>query len=269
MSLAYRNTVGGDDVLEDLPRAGIADVGEDAGQPVGVFLLDADLPFPFRIRKVLPRLRQVLLLDLLRVVRLHEDVEPRAHPFAVRKDRGRDQVREVRALDELQDILAMHRFELGPVGLHDVDGETVRARFLHRSLNDVLGTGAPRNHLHAVLLLERGAKLADVGRLERRVDAEGAFLLRARDQLLHAVGAGVERDIGGSRARLHLRGDDDARRGDEREGNQDFSHRETVCGSRAGRSASSAEYASSMRDARPRVASASVNHWRILGDSSA
>ena len=31
----------------------------------------------------------------------------------------------------------------------------------------------------------------------------------------------------------------------------------------------SAAYASSMRDVRPRLASASVNHWRIRGDSSA
>ena len=135
----------------------------------------------------------------------------------------------------------MHRLELGPVGLDDVDGEAVRARFLDRSVDDVLGAGAPRDHLHAVLLLEGGAELADVGRLERRVDADRAFLLRAGDQLL-ACGrrrcraprrrpsrrASPVREMT-MRRRRPIASDEGAHHGDGV-----FSSSMTVCGSRAG-----------------------------------
>ena len=85
VALPHRDAVRRDDVLEDLAAAGLADVAEDAGQPIRIVLLDAQLALPFRVGQVFPRLRQVVLLHEPGVVRLHEDVEARADPFAVRR----------------------------------------------------------------------------------------------------------------------------------------------------------------------------------------
>jgi hypothetical protein len=56
------------------------------------FLLDAELALPLGVGELLPGLGHLLLLHQLGVVRLHEDVEARAHPLAVRADRLLDQV---------------------------------------------------------------------------------------------------------------------------------------------------------------------------------
>ncbi len=284
VALPRRDAVGRDDVLEDLPASRVADVGEDAGKPVGVLLLDAELPLPLRAGEILPRLRQVRFLHQLRVVRLHEDVQPRPGPFTVRQDRRRDQVSEIRTLHELEDVLTVQRLELGSVGLDNVDGEPARAILLDGPGDDVLGTASPDRHLDAVFLLKRGGEEIEVGRLRRRVDADRPFLLRPLDELLQTVRARIQRDVGGGRSGLDLSGtgDREARRGrDERDDERDscvhggrscswvIHDCPTGCGSRGGRSASSASYASSMRDVRPRLVSASVNHWRIRGDSSA
>ena len=155
------------------------------------------LPFHFGVEQVLPRLRQLLLLHEPGVVGLHEDIEARAHPFAVRTNRGRNQVGMVRALDELKDLLAVHRLQLGTVGLDDVHGETAGAALLHGAIEDGLGPGAPDAGLDPVFLLERLDDGAEVVRLGGGVDGELAFLLRALDELLQSVGPFVERHIGG------------------------------------------------------------------------
>ena len=173
-----------DDLLEHLARPLLADLAEDAGQPVGIFLLDAEPALPLRVGEVLPRLRQLLFLHELGVVGLHEHVEPRAHPFAVRTDRRGDQVGVMRALDELENLLARQRLQLGSVGLDDVDGMAAGARFLKRAVEDGLGAGAPDAGLDAVLLLVGLDDRTEVGRLRGRVDRDLAFALRALDQPL-------------------------------------------------------------------------------------
>jgi hypothetical protein len=99
----------------------------------------------------------------------------------------------------LQDLLPRHRFELGAVGLDDVDGVAAGAALLKRAVEDGLGTGAPEARLDAVLLLEGLDHRSEIGRLGRGVDGELALLSGTRDQPLQAIAAVVGRQFGDRR----------------------------------------------------------------------
>ena len=199
MALACRDAVDRDDLGEDFSSSLFADLVEHAREPVGVLLLDTEPALPFRVGEVFPRRRQLLLLHEVGVVCLHEDVEPRPHPFAVRADCLRDQVRMVWALHDLQDLLTVQRLQFRAVGLDDVDGEAAGAALLHRAVEHGLGASAPQADVDAVGLLERLDNRTEVACLGRGVDVELSFSPGALDEPLHAIGALVERHVGGRR----------------------------------------------------------------------
>ena len=105
----------------------------------------------------------------------------------------------MRALDRLEDLLARHRFELGAIGLDDVDGVAAGAGFLDRAVEDGFGSGAPQAGLDAVFLLERLDDRPEVGRLRGGINRQLAFALGAVDQPLQAIGALVRRQLRGRR----------------------------------------------------------------------
>ncbi len=78
-----------------------------------------------------------------------------------------------------EQLLAREHLHLGAVRLDDVDREPPSLRFRHHALHHLVRKRAPELHLDAVLLLERVGERLRLGRRERRIQDEAAFLLRA------------------------------------------------------------------------------------------
>ena len=206
VALAHRHAVGRDDVAEQLESLGLAEVADDAGKPVDILGLDAELAFPLRVQQVVIRFRHVLFFDQLGVVSAGENVEPGADPFAVRQYRLRQQVGEVGRFHFDQQFFPVQRFHLRPVGLEDVGVEAAAVRLGGRALHDVFRARAPHPDFHAVFFLER--RRHDTHVVDRRgvVDGEHAFFFGAFDQPPRAVRALISRDFrGGRRRALRLR----------------------------------------------------------------
>ena len=94
----------------------------------------------------------------------------------------------------------MHRLHRDSARLEHVGIETAAAGLDHRALHDVFRAGAPKADLDAILLLECGDERRHVVGRRRAVDGDGAFLLRSREEPLHAIRAGIGRQV--SRGRL-------------------------------------------------------------------
>src|SRR5216684_7574089 len=107
MPPADGDTVGRDDFPEDAYAARLPDLGENPRKPIRIVRLDAKLALPARVREILVALRQVLFSYQPGVVGERENVETRAHPLAVRTDRGGDQIRQMRRLHSLRQLLAV------------------------------------------------------------------------------------------------------------------------------------------------------------------
>ena len=156
MPLAHRDAVGGDDGAEELEPLGLAHHGEQLAEPVIVARLDAQAPLPARIAQVVVGFRQLVLAHRLRVVFLDPHREEGRRPLAVRRHARGGEVLVARRLDRREQLLAMQRLELARAGQHDVDVVSPGARLGHGAHQHLVGAGAPRVHLDAVLLLERG-----------------------------------------------------------------------------------------------------------------
>ena len=100
-------------------------------------------------------LRQLGALHEPRVVRLHEDVEPRADPLAVRRQRGRNERRVLGRAHLLQQPFAVQRFERRRIRLDDVDIVTAGLRFGQHSGEHLVGRGAPHVDFDPMPRLER------------------------------------------------------------------------------------------------------------------
>ncbi len=96
MALAHGDAVLLHDLAEQLEALRLSDLGHHAGEPFAVVGLDAEAALPARMGELFPGLGQLLFLHGLRVVGRRVDVHARADPFAVRSQRGRDQLAEMR-----------------------------------------------------------------------------------------------------------------------------------------------------------------------------
>src|SRR5258707_8733708 len=74
--------------------------------------------------------------------------------MAVLRKRRRRQALEMRAVELLQQPLAVHRFQLRAVQLEGIDREAPGARLGERALQHLLARRAPDLEAHAVFLLE-------------------------------------------------------------------------------------------------------------------
>ena len=71
-----------------------------------VVAFDRELAFPPRCQQIGPGLWQLVLLDLVRVVRVHEHVLQGRGPLAVRGQREWSEIGKVRRADFLQQVRA-------------------------------------------------------------------------------------------------------------------------------------------------------------------
>ncbi len=178
MTLAHRQAVDAHDVAEDAQPGVFAQLLHHHREPVLVLGLDAQAAFPPRVSQISKGLGQLVLLDEARVVGLHEHVDARADPVAVRLQRLRHQVLEVLRAQRLQAFLAIQRLHLRAVGLDQVGVAAAGAHLGHRALQHLLRVGAPGPELDAVLLLERRGERRKVLGHERGVEHHLAFFLR-------------------------------------------------------------------------------------------
>ena len=162
MPPAHREAVSHDDVAEKPQAPVLADFLDHHREPVDVLGLDAQAPFPLRVEKVLVGLGKLLLLHQVRVVGVDEHVETRPDPFAVRPDRLGHEVREMRRVRPLQQLLAVQRLELGTVGLDDIEVEAAGACLRDDALHHLFGARAPELQLHPVLLVERRGERIEI-----------------------------------------------------------------------------------------------------------
>jgi hypothetical protein len=120
--------------------------------------------------------------------------------------------------DLLEQALSAHRFHCKRAGLDHVCLEAPAARLHDRTLHDIFRAAAPQPDLDAILLLERGNDGAHVVHGRRAVNRNRALFLRSRDELLHAIRAGMGRQMLCCRlSDLRSRGHTERPRGQERE----------------------------------------------------
>ncbi len=167
----------------------LAPVLHHRAEPVDVARLEADAPGPARMEQVVVRGGHFLRPHEHRVVADGEEVEPVGDVTAVRRKGSGGQLVEVRAVELLEKPFAIHRLHLGTARLEHVAGKPPRARFRDGALQQALAVRPPQLGADAVLLLERGRQRAGVLRVERRVDRNDPFLLRAGKNPIGAIGA--------------------------------------------------------------------------------
>ena len=90
-------------------------------EPLGVGGLEADAAFPFRVQESFECFRQFLAPHLVGVVGHDKDVEAVRHPQPVRGHGRGGQIGDVGAVELGEQFLAGEHFELGAVGLDEVE----------------------------------------------------------------------------------------------------------------------------------------------------
>jgi hypothetical protein len=113
----------------------------------------------------------------------------------VLRNRLRRDVGDLRAVELLEETLAVERLHLRPVQLEAVDREAPGAMLGQRALQHLLAARAPQLDLDAVLLLERLDDRHRVLEVERGVDDRALLLLRSGQHALIAVRALVQVQI--------------------------------------------------------------------------
>ena len=150
----HRDAVGGDDVAEQLQALRLAEAEHDLREPVVVLGLDREPPLPARVEQVAVGLRQLVLFDQVGVVGLHEGIEIDRGPFAVGRDRSRDEIGEQRRLHLGEQLLARQRLERRARRHHDADLVAARLGLVEHARHHGFGIPAPGLDLDAVFLGE-------------------------------------------------------------------------------------------------------------------
>ena len=202
MAAAHRDAVRRDELSPEAHAFRLAHVGDHRREPLVVIALDRELAFPLRREQVLEAPRQLALSHLVGVVGVHEHVLQRRHPFAVRGDGEVGVLLLVRRAHFLQQPFAPQRLELRRDGGDDIRRSAARPALGKRAVEDDLRARAPIVHLDAVAPLVGLDELVRVFGREGGVEEERPFLLRALDEPLLAIWAGIEREL---RQRLRLR----------------------------------------------------------------
>jgi hypothetical protein len=179
---------------------------DERGHPFGVGGLDADAPAPLGIDEALVGGRDLGALHLVGVEADDEEIHAVGKPHAMRGDRLRRQVGDVRRVEFRQQLLARQHLHLRAVGLDHVDRMAPPLGLGDGALHDLLRDRAPQLDLHAVFLLERLGEGLRLGRRERGVKHQGALLLRLQHQALVAVRAAITEDLVVLRRRLRSGG---------------------------------------------------------------
>jgi len=108
------------------------------------------------------------------------------------RDRSRQEVGDMRAVELGEELLARQLLEVGADGLDGIDLVAARARLGDRALRDLLAVRAPEVDLDAVLLLEGLRERPRLARRERGVEHHHAFAARGLGEALLAVGAAIQ-----------------------------------------------------------------------------
>ncbi len=104
--------------------------------------------------------------------------------MAMRRKGGRRQLRKSRTAELVEESLAVERFHLGRVGLDDIEADSTRTSFGHRALHHALARSPPDLRSDAIGPLERRRQRTGILRVQRGIEDDDAFALRARDKPL-------------------------------------------------------------------------------------